>query len=294
MDRYYLTEITTKDNIVHQGIYFEPQLKSDTALLWIHGLTSNFYGDISIFEKIVEKAEKLGFGFAAFNNRGHDMITGLRKIDPKTQTGYGHADGGAGREVFEDCVYDIDAGISFLVKKGFKKIILAGHSTGANKACYFSGSVNDKRVGGVILAGPLSDRLPEEKTNRKLAGNIRRMKHMTETGREKFLVNNLVFFPLTPNRYLSLFDKSSVEDVFDYGEDKPELKYFSRIKQPLLVVLSGKDEYADRPADDIKKVFDKHQQSVKYSSVIIKEATHGYEGKEDEFARVVTDWITNI
>lgn len=294
MKQYCITEITTKDNIILQGMFYPPSRKAtgdavNTAILWVHGLTSNFYGDVELFEHIITADKTMGF--VSFNTRGHDMISGLSRVNTALPGGREHVNGGAGYEKFTDCVYDIDAGITFLVNQGYKTIILAGHSTGANKVCYYAGHTHDKRVSGVILAAPMSDRLMEEKTNPKLPLHLRQMQQMVRKKKDHYLVNNLSFFPMTPERFLSLFKKGSVEDVFDYGDKNPKLTFFHKIKQPLLVVLSGADEYADRPAGDIQKVFDDHTTSKLYSSVIIKDATHGYDGKETEFAKIIVEWI---
>jgi alpha-beta hydrolase superfamily lysophospholipase len=294
MKQYYLAEIITKDNLIHQGIYFEPKQKSDIALLWVHGLSSNFYFGFGLYEFLIDEISGLNFGFASFNTRGHDSIAGLKKKDASNEKGYLRVLGGAGYEIFSDCKYDIDAGISFLIKQGYKKIILCGHSTGANKVCYYSGLKIDQRIAGVILTSPTSDRLSLAKTDKKIQINIRRMKHMVEKGKGDFLVNNLTFMPLTPKRYISLYDKNTCEDVFDYGDKHPKLKYFGNIDQPLLVLMGENDETVDRPVMDIQKVFDKHHKSKNYNSVIIPGATHGFDGKEKEFAETIIDWIKTI
>ncbi|MFC1647015.1 alpha/beta hydrolase [Patescibacteria group bacterium] len=292
MQKYYLTEITTKDNLILDGIYFEPQKKSDTALLYIHGLTSSYYSDHEIFDVLTRDGEKLGLGFASFNNRGAGMITGFSKVDKNNTFGKSHLTIGAGYEAFEECVYDIDAGISFLTKKGYKKVVLVGHSTGATKACFYAGSKQDKRLKGVVLAGVLSDKLSEH--GAKPWYFLLGLNLLKKIGLGNKLFNNINFFPITPNRALSLIESGSAEDVFDYGERKPKLTLFSQIKIPLMVILSELDQYADRPVKNIMSVFDKYQKSDKYSSVIIKDANHGLDGKEKEFVGKIVDWIKNI
>lgn len=294
MNKFNLTEITTKDGLVHQGIYFEPQKKSDTAILWIHGLTSAFYHNLPLVNGLVNACEKHGYGYASFNNRGHDCLTGIDKRDINTDE-FHKITAGAGVESFAECIYDIDAGISYLEEHGYKKIILIGHSTGAFKAGYYAGKIKDKRVVGVVVASPMSDRLIEVKNNPQLFQNVRRMKHMLEKGKDNYLINNLTFFPVTPKRYLSLFDENSAEEtVFDYGAEKPNLKIFRNIKTPLLVVLSENDEYADRPISEIKEFFDKYQKSNNYKSVIILNAVHGYDGLEEIFVNSCTEWIKTL
>lgn len=159
MKQFYLTEINTKDKLIHQGLFFASSQPKKTAFLWIHGLGSTFYSQVALLEAFAKTCERNGYGFAAFNNRGHDGVTGLKKVDPQNDKGYSRLSGGAGYEVFEECVYDIEAGIVFLIRHGFSKIVLAGHSTGANKLCYYAGNQNDSRVAGVVLVSPMSDRL---------------------------------------------------------------------------------------------------------------------------------------
>lgn len=144
MKQFYLAEIITEDKLIHQGIFFKPKKPSSVprrgtsagkAILWVHGLTGTFYGNIKIFDAFAQACEKEGWGFASFNNRGHDMVTGARRLDSTNPKGYSHVLVGAGLERFEECIYDIEAGVQFLIDKGFSEVIVVGHSTGAIKAC---------------------------------------------------------------------------------------------------------------------------------------------------------------
>lgn len=294
MKSFYLVETTTKDGLVHQGAYFEPKNKGKRAILLIHGLTSTFYSDAVLLGILAEQGEAAGIGIASFNNRGHDYIASARKMDPSKETGYTHVTIGAGVEKFEDCVHDIDAGITFLKEKGFDEVVLAGFSTGANKACFYVATVNDPRVVGVILVGPLSDRLVPGEYQKKLTENIVRMEKLVAEGKGEELVTDVMFFPITPNRYISLHKAGTAEDTFDYGDAAPKLTYFKSIKQPLFVIFGEKDEYADRPVADILKVYDAHQQSKNYKSAIVPGGMHGLDGAEQKGVQLIADWIKSI
>ncbi len=291
MKKYFLTEITTKDNLIHQGIYFEPKEKSDIAILWVHGLSSTYASHIPTCDAFAEICETYHVGFAAFNNRGAKFIDGIQKHDLSNPKGYIHVPGGAGQEKFEDCVYDIDAGITFLTSQGYNKIILVGRSTGANKVCFYAGTVFDARVAGVVLMSPISDRLEMVKSRPDTKAIISYMKEQIAAGKSDIPMFGFHFFPLTPKRYLSLVEKGSKEDVFDYGDEKPKLTAFSNIIKPLYVIFGGNDEHADRPVADIKKVFDAHAKSKKYTSTIVSGALHGFDGMEKQLARLVGEWI---
>ncbi len=292
MKKYFIAECITKDDLIHQGLYFEPTKKSDTAILYVHGLSSVFHGHMATCDAFADMCKDKGFGFASFNNRGFCLISGIQKKDPTALTGIGHIPGGAGQEIFEDCVLDIDGGVTFLVQQGYSKIVLVGRSTGANKACFYAGTVDDPRVIGVVLNSAVSDRL--EKTPEEIAKTLPLMKKKIEEGKEHELLVGYSFFPMTPKRYISLYEKGTKEDVFDYGDEKPKMTVYSQIKKPLFVVMGENDEHIDRPVKDIMKVFEGKTTSKNYKSMIVPGAIHGFEGKERELATYIGEWITTI
>ena len=291
MNKYFLTEIETKDKLIHQGIYFEPKKKSDMAILWVHGLSSTYSSHVPTCDAFADVCEKYHFGFAAFNNRGAKFIDGVQKRDSSDPKGFVHVPGGAGQEKFEECVYDIDAGNTFLMNQGYKKVILVGRSTGANKVCFYAGTVPDTRVAGVVLMSPISDRLSMIKARPDAETILSYMKEQISAGKGDIPIFGFHFFPLTPKRYVSLFEKGSQDDVFDYGDEQPKMTTYAKIKKPLYVIFGGRDEHADRPMEEIKKVFDEHTKSKKYTSCIVPGALHGFDGMEKELAMLVGKWI---
>lgn len=294
MQHFQLAEIITKDKLVHQGIFFRPTNSGKRAILWVHGLTGRFYGDVALMNLFARECGRRGLGFAAFNNRGHDVVANIRKMDSRKKIGYKHAIYGAGLERFSDCVFDIDAGISYLASQGFSEIVLAGHSTGANKVCYYAGLKRDSRLAGIILAGPMSDRYSTNTDKVNYARNMVLMKKLVADGKGDELLGSRHFFPMTPKRWLSLLEAGSKEDVFNYWDKKGALSVFAKIRKPLLLVFSGEDETADRPIEEIKNIFDSHTKSPAYKSVVIPDTTHSYTGKEKEFVGAVMSWASSL
>lgn len=292
--RFELAEAVTRDGLVHQGLFSGPEGQGKRAVLWIHGLTGRFYGDVTLMNGLAAACNAKGMAFAVFNTRGHDIIANLKKVDPNEPSGFGHVMTGAGMEVFEESVFDIDAGISFLVSRGYSEVILMGHSSGANKVCYYAGKTKDPRVAGVVLAGPMSDRLSQHTDKEKYAENLALLRDLIETGRGDALLTQTFWFPTTAKRAWSLLAPNTKEDVFNYGDAKQVLSVFHGISAPLLVVFAGRDEAADRPIDQIRKVFDLHSGSTNYRSIVIADATHGYDGKQREFVDAVSDWAATV
>lgn len=293
MKPFFLVETTTKDGLIHQGIYFEPKKKSKRAILWIHGLTGRFYGDTVMMNELAEASGKQGYGFAAFNTRGHDMVASIHKKDTRKPSGHSYLTRGAAYEKFEESVFDIDAGITFLVNKGFSEVIVIGYSTGANKACYFFAKERNPHAVGVVLAGPISDRLDVDIDQKKLKKDLEKMQKLVQAGKGDEL-SAFHQFPMTPKRFISLLGTHTAEDTFDYGDKIPKLTSFSAITKPLLVIIGAVDEYADRPVADIIKTFDRYQRSRNYKSVLLPGCAHGFEPKEKEAVESMIKWIKSI
>lgn len=293
MKQFYLAQIVTRDKLIHQGLFYRPSRPGKKAILWVHGLTDNFYGDLSALEEMASQCEREGIGLASFNTRGHDIVASIKKLDPKNPKGHTSLSLGSGYETFTECVYDIDAGITFLVNEGFSQIILAGISTGANKVCYYAGTTKDPRVAGTLLISPISD-VPIESKGKEYRKNLARMKSMIRQGNGDALLDGVSYLALTPKRYVSLFEPGSAEDVFDYYAKKPRLTMFSRIKIPLYVIFGEKDEYCDRPVQDILAVFRRRQQSKQYAETVIPGAYHSFGGKEKELVDAMVGWIKTL
>lgn len=291
--QFTLVNIVTKDQLVHQGIVHIPEKHTGTAVVWVHGLTGTFYSNTKLMELFATECEKHGIAFGAFHTRGHDYVASAHRLDASSDKGYVYETVGAGVEHFPDSVKDISAMVTYFADKGFEKVVLVGNSTGANKVCYYAGTVTDKRVGGIVLVGPMSDRYSasDEETNRK---HYAVMEQKIRDGKGDELLTGFDFFPLTPKRWMSLLAVGSAEDVFNYRDQERALGTFSKIKIPLLVMFGGSDEHADRPIGEIRKAFDTHAKSSAYASVVVAGADHGFTGKENELVPVIVTWAASL
>lgn len=283
---FNLEQITTSDGYIHQGIVSLPK-GARKGIIWVHGLTSTFYSNVSMIQSLSHEALNQQMAFASFNTRGHDMITGVNIVDPTSSKGYKHGIAGAGYEQFTECVYDIAAVIDFLRAQGITEVVLIGHSTGANKVCYYQAENQDTRVKGVVLGSPLSDRYGHESDKETVA----MMKLLVESGKGDGLVLGKMFFPLTPKRYLSLMTPGA-EDQFGYGETPPQLPYVEKLTVPSLVLLGSQDEYLDRPAEAVLEVFSSLNKYMQ--TELIQGALHSYTGQEKEVANKIVSWVASL
>ena len=283
-----LGKITTFDNKELSGVFFDPSKRSKKALLYVHG----FYGHSEILNVLSDKFDKLGYGLACFDVRGYDKILERRK-----------AQNDASSQEFRDCIYDIEAGVKFLLINGFSEIIVAGISGGANKVVYYFSGLHNKYAKGLILIspvceGPIFNDAPTTSTqdfqrlNQKLSASITKIK--------KTIFPSKRIMDLAPefnrnNKSRKPAQKLDYDESAFYESPRPQFNALAKIKEPLLVVFGGKGMYADRDPKSIIEMFkQKAAFAQKFDSSVVAEAGHNFNNKEQELSRLITDWMKEI
>ena len=100
---------------------------------------------------------------------------------------------------------------------------------------------------------------------------------------------------ITPARFLSLHRAGKNEDTFPYDQTDARWAALEKIRRPLAVIIGGRDEYLDRPAQKLIDIFRANAPlSKSFSGVIIKDADHGFHGKEKELTREITRFINGL
>lgn len=279
----FLTTIKTRDGITLDGILIEPRKKSDTALIWIHGLGSNFSHGQTLVKELSTRCVKNRIAYFKFNTRGHDVVN----RDAPKEKGLR----GAAFEKFEECILDIRAMIAHARAHGYKKIILAGHSTGANKILYYVSKTEDRRVKGLVLLGPISD-IAAAKKEHGAAWIVRGLRVAEKLKSKKDALMPPQYGIITVARFLSLHLAGKNEDAFPYHRPDARWPALEKIRQPVAVIIGERDEYLDRPAQKLIEIFRAHAPLAKsFSGVIIKSVDHGFKSKEKEFSKIIINWI---
>jgi acetyl esterase/lipase len=278
-------EFLTPNQIQLRG-YTLKSTRTKTWYIFIHGLGGSMLSMRNLAEELVDSISSI----LLFNNRGHDIISRIKKVDKRQASGYSSFYGGAAHEIFTDCVDDIQGAVDYVKSQGANEIILVGHSTGSQKAIYYlSQKGKQKDVSHVVLLSPLSDfagilnrlGLKEYEMILKIA------KALVDQGSPHVLLPSSIWSePIDAQRFLSLYTPVSDEDIFSYPTpDKDTI--LSTISTPLTIILGEKDEFADRPISEIKEWFDTKQQSIKYNSKIFSSGTHGFEEIEKSVATFI-------
>ncbi len=141
-----LVYVRSKDAIVNGGAIFAPPKDSakPIAVIWIHGWGVNFYQPTYV--KIGRGIAERGYTCITANTRMHDLanVAGWR--------GEKRIRGGGYWGVASEEVRDLAAWIDFATDRGFKEVVLVGHSAGWSAVRRYQAEKQDRRVVGVVLA----------------------------------------------------------------------------------------------------------------------------------------------
>jgi pimeloyl-ACP methyl ester carboxylesterase len=279
-----LVSVRTRDGVVLDGVAAHPRGRRRAALIWVHGLGSSFSSGQPLIRALSARLNAAGIGYLKLDTRGRGVVAraGRRLV-------------GAAFERFGESVRDIRAMIALAVRSGYREVILAGHSTGANKALHYVARTGDRRVAGLILLGPIADVAGERKRvgYRELARRVAAAERMTRRDPDALVPRAWGF--LSARRFISLYRPGETEDVFPYYRPDAGWTALRRVRVPLAVVVGSRDEYLDRPAREVIAAFERNATGTRaFSGILVPHARHGFRGHERVLAREVVRWTGSL
>ena len=291
-----LVKTITSDGLELAGFWMKSI--SDIAILHIHGTAGDFYTHKFVELEGVALAKK-NVSFLTVNTRGHDVYADLRK---HRENKVEWCSIGGGFETFEDCVLDIQAWIDFLKKQGIKKIILQGHSLGAQKVLFYQHMTKSPLVVGQIHLSPQNDagymlvKYGEKKykeIEQKIIKLIRDGK-----GQELLPPELSIICPMSATTYSGYLLEDGTGTLHPYhNSGSKNWKAFENIKEELLVVFGEKDSFINhscksKSVDEIVSIL-KSKKTKGLTVKTIKDANHSYMGSEEELMKVILSWLNN-
>lgn len=256
--------------------------KSHTAIIHVHGMTDHFF-ESNTMTVMSEVAQKFNFQFLTFNNRGAEVISTIN-----------HEFYGTALEHFEDCVYDIDAAVNFLKKKGVKKIILSGHSTGCQKIAYYWAKKRPENITALIFLAPADDMNFQKKMLGKIFPySIKFAQKMMKHEKSEMPMPLKFGAPyFSAHRYYSLYSGKSTEgNIFNYEEN---LDLIKKIKIPFLAVFGRDEQYAAISPKKMLKKIAKFRQNRKSQTVLINGADHSFHRQEADLSKEIRKFFTSL
>ena len=135
-------KIETKRGVLLDGVLFSVDGGADTVLIAITGIHGNFYSN-PFYYNIGDTLSAAGIDFIYAQT--NDAFGAIRTMN--THTGREEIIG-SWNERFRLADEDIEAYLDYATRQGYRHIILAGHSLGANKVIYYLSRHHERlRVG---------------------------------------------------------------------------------------------------------------------------------------------------
>jgi pimeloyl-ACP methyl ester carboxylesterase len=276
--------LRTRDGLEMCGMLCEPENRTNKAVIHVHGLSSNFYGNM-IISKLSQFYTSIGYAFLSVNNRGSECINDFKKADKRDE----RVVGGAYAEVFEECVYDIGGYIDFLDSIGYSEYILEGHSYGCNKIVYYYNKFKDKRIKKIFLLAPC-DVIQEFKLEcgDKYDEILSSCREKIANGREYDIVNepSISSEVFTAKTVINNFSEDTEGDIFRYRNINYTSEILNNINIPVTCIIGTEDEAALTQNRNVVDLYLKRN-FRDITTIYINGCGHSYVGYEDELVSII-------
>lgn len=263
----------TADQLALDGVLIRPTKgKAKTAVLWVHGNTSQFHSFpyVLIGRALAER----GLPFLSGNTRGAEVTASIFSLKE-----FKFVAGGSAWECYEDSPHDLAAWIDHLAKVGIANVILAGHSLGAAKVVYYAAQRADPRVKGVVLASP------------DLKGHwsqlVEPARQMVAEGRGDDLLPplfNSAWYRLTAHNVISRAEV--LTPIYQNGQSEPGI---AAVHVSILAFFGDAGDVGGQRELEILSENAKNAPDVK--THLLAGADHAYTDHEAAAATLIADWI---
>ncbi len=285
-----LVRVWTKDGLQLQGLYCAPRATSrPPAVLHLHGASSNFYRS-QFLDSLADALMDCGCALLTGNTRGHDIMNSVYTRDPTTSKRIGTA-----YEVFEECLLDIEAWVALLAQRGYRSMVLLGHSFGAHKAAFYQSETGDERVQGLILMSPADQGLWVGAMGSEAGRMLHWAAEKASSGQGDALVpTGPAPYPLSARTVHSLF-VTAKPDIFKFSRPDEPWEVVSRLSCAILATMGTVAEFiSTSPQTAMAMLKGKAVSSPRCDTVVLEGAPHNYRGHEAEVNKVIVDWLKEV
>jgi len=279
-----IIDIKNSQGIILKGCLFDVSHK-DICVLFVPGMAGNIIEN-KFIQILAEEFQKKGIGFVCGHNQGSFHIVDLPCDNQEEFVRKGVA-----FEKFDDCISDIDAYINFIIKLGYKRIVLIGHSLGANKVIYYLSHNKSNLIKCYVLLGA-----PDmaEEVNLIVGKDklIDEAKKNIKNGEPDKMLSKLIwdYYILSSARFIDLIENEHSHNL-PITSGVGSFEQLKSIQLPLLAVAGERD---DSCSNDIEKYLSVLIERSEFAGeqAIIKNAGHTYVGQEKELFNVIYKFIS--
>ena len=290
IEKVYFNSI---DNLNLIGLLHTPKKKTETVLISVHGITSNCLKRRD--DVLAQKCTELGIAYFCFNNRGHEIICNYGRIEDNDMHFYG-----SGAENIYDSYFDIKGAMLEMQKRGYKNIILQGHSMGCTKVVYtYNEFLNNNEttmldaITGIVLLSmvdiPTALKQVLGKDYKKITSYFELLKKRGKG--DKLVVLDASTPPVRPNTILQYAEDNKKIDFAKFGDNRTTFRELNNIKVPLFMRWGNINELIFQGADELTQKLNEKIKNENKDISYIAGANHNYTGKEEELGDQIVEFI---
>ncbi len=193
-------------------------------------------------------------------------------------------------EIFEESIYDIDLAIETAKDKGYKKIILLGHSYGCNKVIYYYYKKHPNILGIILASAPdmIGSHLSAQSDDYEEL--LKEAKENIDNGEPTKLLHKMIgdYMYMSSQTYYDWYHEGSALNNLPVISNPKHWNQFSNIDVPILTFSGSKEEDYYLHLDLLKE---KALSCNDFEYKIIEDTGHTYKNKETEIGNLIYNWI---
>lgn len=281
MDIEFINNAYTSDGLRLPMVHFESN-KKDICVICIHGMCGTIIDNYfaTVWGKLLAKND---IGFIYEHNRGHSIENDIVMKDGSFKRC------GCMYEMFEDCIYDINLAIQTAKEKGYKRIILLGHSLGCNKVIYYYYKKHPNILGIILASAPdmIGSHLLIEPEYEEL---LKEAKENIDKNQPTKLLHKMIenYMYMSSQTYYNWFHNNSNLNNLPIISNPKNWEQLETIDVPILTFSGSKDEDYYLHLDLLKE---KATNCKNFEYQIIENTGHTYQEKELETGTLILNWI---
>lgn len=277
--------VPTKRGVVLNGVLFRPETQktADTVMIAITGIHGNFYSN-PFYYNIGDTLNRANIDFVyAQTNDAFGEIKTLNVRTGKEETI------GSWNERFAYTDEDIEAYLDFAEAEGYRHIILAGHSLGANKVIYYLSRHHDKRIERFFLLSPAN-------LSYMMSGVTERQKQMIREQVERGDGDRMLPFPFMG--WVECIANTAYDWQFSgllnnvHTETDGDFSQAERITHTGALLVGTYDNFTDGDPSEFLRNLNRHMPAAAQNDLIFIEKTgHTYQMKQQEAADKILEQL---
>ena len=284
------------DRIKLDGLLSTCKDKTEDIILSVHGMATNC---MKKRETTMAKiANENGIDYFCFNNRGSELVKYTRRY---TEGKKEKELGGTSYEDVLEGYEDITGAIIKLKELGYKNIYLQGHSLGCTKIVYTYNELKDEKdemvnnIKGIILNSlidiPRALRIYLRDKFDEYIQYAEEKERNQETS--EMMPREAFIHPISVKTFLRYARDNQDIDFANFGEDH-ELRKLNNIDVPLFMRWGNVNEMIAQMPEELVDIMNRVITNPNKDIYYLDGANHSYEGKEEELAKQIIEFIKNL